>query len=250
MKRIIALLLTALLVVSLAACGKKSDDQTKDKTESATEAETAAETDAPIDGGWGDSQSVSVSDDVKAMFTKMNETLAGAQYEPIAYLSSQVVAGTNHLVLCKETATVPNAATTYAIVTVYEDLDGNAEITSIQNSEVAAPAPYDPENPVAGGWSEPESYELTDEAKAAFEKAVANLSGTKSTPLALLATQVVAGMNYRILAKATAAGTPEYMIVTVYEDPQGNAEITDTFSFPVDQGEEAEDGASASSQAE
>ena len=62
MKRIIALLLTALLVVSLAACGKKSDDQTKDKTESATEAETAAETDAPIDGGWGDSQSVSVSE--------------------------------------------------------------------------------------------------------------------------------------------------------------------------------------------
>ena len=56
------------------------------------------------------------------------ECITGMSYEPIACLGTQVVAGTNHLVLCKGTATVPDAKPVFTLVTVYEDLNDGAEM--------------------------------------------------------------------------------------------------------------------------
>ena len=87
---------------------------------------------------------------------------------------------------------------------------------------------------LVGGWSEPESPVVTDEAKAALEKATESLVGAEYTPVALLGTQLVAGTNYAILCKVTAVvpeAEPEFMLVVVYQDLNGNAEITDIYSF-------------------
>ena len=46
----------------------------------------------------------------------------------IFLLATQVVAGRNYRLLCKATVVSPDAASTYAIVTVYADLEGGAEI--------------------------------------------------------------------------------------------------------------------------
>ena len=63
-------------------------------------------------------------------------------------------------------------------------------------------------------------------------------AGMEYTPVALLATQVVAGTNYRLLCEARATvpdAEAEYVILTVYADLQGGAEITDTAEFTADE---------------
>ena len=237
MKKIIALILACLLVAALAACGEKTE---QNPTEAAPTETAADETEAPDAGGTGlvgaftDAESPVITDEFRKVFDKATETLTGVDYEPYAYLASQVVAGTNHLVLCKATPTVPDAVTTYALVTVYEDLNGNAEITDIQGSTASAPAPYDEENPVSGAYGEPDSPVVTAEAKDALAKGCEELDGVDYEAKALLGVQVVAGFNYQILCKATPV-VPDaqsyYVIVTVYADLEGGADVTDIIEF-------------------
>ena len=91
-------------------------------------------------GGWSYAESTEITDDIKKIMEKATETLTGAVYEPVAYIGSQVVAGTNHAILCKCTPSVPdlNGATTYVLVYVYADLQGNCEITETTDIEIKA----------------------------------------------------------------------------------------------------------------
>ena len=149
-------------------------------------------------------------------------------------LGTQVVAGTNHLFLCKTAPVVPGAAETYALVTVYEDLKGNASVTDVQNCEAKAPAAPDDGSMVAGGVTEAQTPEVTPDAKAALDKACQGLDGAKYEVKALLGTQVVAGTNYTLLCKITPVvpnASSHYAIVKVYEKPDGSAEISETFDF-------------------
>ena len=87
---------------------------------------------------------------------------------------------------------------------------------------------------MAGGRTDAASPEVTSDAKAAPEKACKGLDGAQYEAKALLATQVVSGVNYTLLCKVTPI-TPDavshYAVVTVYENALGNAEITDTSKF-------------------
>ena len=213
---IICIALIAGSILAFTACGKKDKENTEG---------------GEIVGGWAKADSAVITEDFQKVFDKALAELDGVDYVPVAYLSSQVVAGTNHRVLCKATPVVPDAKTTYAIMTIYEDLEGNAEITEIIPSDAEA---QNAEGNVAGGWTETETPELTDEAKKALEKACETLTGAEYAPVALLATQVVAGTNYRILCECKPVvpnAESSYVLVTVYADLQGNAEITDTVEF-------------------
>lgn len=220
---ILCLSLIASVVIAFSACGKNKDAE----KENTTDTESGGE----IVGGWTASASPVITDDFIKVFEKAVAELDGVDYEPVAYLASQVVAGRNHCVLCKATPVVPDAKTTYSIVYIYEDPEGNAEVTEIISSEADA---QNSGKDVTGGWTENDSLEMTDEAKTALEKACETLTGAEYTPVALLATQIVAGTNYRIICKSiSSVPFPEagYVIVTVYADLQGNAEITDTIEF-------------------
>lgn len=86
------------------------------------------------------------------------------------------------------------------------------------------------EEPIDGGWSTGEPTAPDAEQLAVFEKATETLTGASYTPVLLLSTQVVAGYNYRFLCKAHGSylESPEtWAIVEIYEDPQGNATLTD-----------------------
>ncbi|MBR3333477.1 MAG: hypothetical protein IKG23_04245 [Clostridia bacterium] len=81
-----------------------------------------------------------------------------------------------------------------------------------------------------GGWEIPsaEGEPLTEEAQAAFDKAMGKLVGAAYAPVALLATQVVAGTNYCILCRMTPVvpnPKPQWTLVYIYEDLEGNAKI-------------------------
>ena len=252
MKKLLIAALVLIMILSTAACAGQG--QTKGTTEPGTTAYAETDPDTPVVGGWSDTQSIEITDEVEAMFDKLNKTLTGAYYEPIVYLSSQVVAGTNHKVLCKMLPSAGNndAVGTYVIATVYEDLEGKAEVTELLYSGVAAPQPYHPDNPTTGGWSEPKNFEPTEEVKTAVKKAYETADSIPYDPVALLGSQVVAGMNYLVLCRSNPSGaaSSEYAILTVYANLQGKAETTDIANFAPEKDGSPADEVSASSQAE
>lgn len=86
----------------------------------------------PMLGGWTVSENIEITDEQKTVFDKALEGLLGVNYEPLAYLGSQVVAGTNHCFLCRSTVVAPGAVPQLALVYIYEGLDGHAEILNIE----------------------------------------------------------------------------------------------------------------------
>ena len=229
LKKLSVVLLAFVLLFVMVAFG--SSDQTSENT-------SETETSEPVAGGWElfDNKTNVLPEDVQASFDKASETFTGSELKPVAYVASQVVAGTNYMILCEAATTTEQPKTSYQMVVVYADLEGNAEITQIKefdlteytdgnNTEISA-------EQLAGGWQVAEdrsSVVIPQDAKDVFDKAVENLDGNELEPMALLGTQVVAGTNYAFLCFSTLQ-TEETIhgiqVVTVYEDLDGNAKIT------------------------
>ena len=92
------------------------------------------------------------------------------------------------------------------------------------------------EEPVVGGWTLAEDIVITDEQQAAFDKAMDRLLGVDYTALIYLGSQVVAGTNHCFLCRATVVypdAVPQYMLVYIYEDLEGNAEILSIVDFDI-----------------
>ena len=70
-------------------------------------------------------------EDAQAAFSKALEQLDGATYIPISLLSTQVVAGTNYCFLCQIMPVAPDPVPIWALVYIYADLQGNAEIMNV-----------------------------------------------------------------------------------------------------------------------
>lgn len=229
LKKLSVVLLAFVLLFVMAAFG--SSDQTSENT-------SETETSEPVAGGWElfDNKTNVLPEDVQASFDKASETFTGSELKPVAYVASQVVAGTNYMILCEAATTTEQPKTSYQMVIVYADLEGKAEITQMKEFDLTAYVEGDSTEisaeKLAGGWEPAEdrsSVVIPQEAKDVFDKAAGNLDGNELEPMALLGTQVVAGTNYAFLCFSTLQ-TEETIngiqVVTVYEDLDGNAEIT------------------------
>lgn len=86
-------------------------------------------------GGWNTDVDPEITDELKAVFEKGIEGLLGVTYEPYSYYATQIVAGRNHCFLCTATPVVPDAESYFAFVFLYEDLQGNVELTQIVTME-------------------------------------------------------------------------------------------------------------------
>ena len=93
--------------------------------------EAASDDGTPMVGGWNYAESAVITDDIKNAIYKAVEVKGGDAYEPVAYVGSQIVSGTNHAILCKTMPSVSgqDTASSLVLVYVYEDLQGNCEIT-------------------------------------------------------------------------------------------------------------------------
>ncbi len=182
------------------------------------------DTATPVLGGWKAAESPVITDDIKAVFDKGTENLVGVSYKPVAYLGSQVVAGTNYAILCAATPATLDPVQTYAVMYLYKDLQGNVTITDIVNSGVATNV----KEGTPGGWSWAASPEVPDGLKEVFISA--NNQTVAYEPIALLTTQVVAGTNYRLFCKAGGVDG-DYEFVTLYVGFDGKGEITATDAF-------------------
>lgn len=94
---------------------------------------TASALAEPLSGGWQNvpHEAAELPRDAQVAFDKALDGLDGAEYTPVALLSTQVVAGTNYCILCQITPVVPDATPTWALVYIYADLEGNAVITNV-----------------------------------------------------------------------------------------------------------------------
>ena len=84
-------------------------------------------------GGWSVADDQSITDEINNMFWQaMDSYQTGTitiAYTPVAFLGTQVVAGTNYAVLCR--ASEINKGRTWVFVYLYLDLEGNASILRI-----------------------------------------------------------------------------------------------------------------------
>jgi len=121
MSRMIALVLIALLVISLIP---------------------AAVAEEQIAGGWTPADDPTVTQERSDLFYKALGNLVGVEYTPVAYLGSQVVAGTNHCFLVQKRIVIPDAIPSYILVFIYEDLQHNAEVMNMADFDFGSFCTY------------------------------------------------------------------------------------------------------------
>ena len=77
-------------------------------------------------GGWQTTTDTTIDDKAQAAFDAAYDGDTKTDLEPVDLLATQIVSGTNYCFLCR-------SAAGYSLVYVYEDLQGDASITSIQD---------------------------------------------------------------------------------------------------------------------
>ncbi len=120
MKKLIALTL-ALLLMASAACAER------------------------LAGGWKPAEDPAVTEELRNLFDQGTAAITGVSYIPVAYLGSQVVAGTNHAFLCQAVTAYPGSLDTppaWAIVYLYQDLGGNVSVLSIADLDIGSLCAY------------------------------------------------------------------------------------------------------------
>ena len=88
-------------------------------------------------GTWQEAESPAMTEEATAAFNEATEGFVGVDYVPVALLSTQTVAGTNYRILCEATTVYPGTEMHYAVVNVYESLEGNANIISVTDGYVS-----------------------------------------------------------------------------------------------------------------
>lgn len=227
MKKTVSVCMTAAMAFSLLAGGAVQASALSAQAAKTAEPAAAVSEENCISGNWKRAADPTLTVKVRKTFDKAFDGLVGASYTPAAVLATRTTAkGTQYRVLCRMTVCYPGAQEQYVVVTLQRGLLGRAEILNVDDALCETDLVDDKE--MTGGWQKAQSPAMTDEAKAAFEKATEGLLCVDYVPVALLSTQVVAGTNYRILCEATEVypgAETHYAVMTVYEGLDGSANI-------------------------
>ena len=84
-------------------------------------------------GGWDldEVKGTALPQKVQTDFTAVTSELVGADYEPIAYLGSQQVNGTNYRILALQKLVTPDAGKRIVKMIIHEELDGSVRLLSV-----------------------------------------------------------------------------------------------------------------------
>lgn len=199
MKRI-ALVLAIVMLFSLAACGAKEPEITGDKGD--------------VVGGYTINTIAGELPEAAAAAFEAAET----EYTPLALIGQQLVAGTNYFILVNDNGELK-------VVKIYSSLEGKVElidtfdfdlskyysqelnVAKVGHEDGAAIAPSDVG---AGLTAMPQA--LATATSAAF----ADFDTLSLTPLAQVATQVVAGTNYALVCQGKTSEDDQgyiYMVI-------------------------------------
>lgn len=255
-KYLLAGLISVLLVCGMCACGHPDEIEGVGPEGAAENANSEQAEDGLVTGSLDAPASYRISQDEQVLFDEAMADYAVADVMPIAYLGSQIVAGTNHCFLCRFTDSIPDAKETYAFIRIYEDLNGKAVLRDVRDSHIETHM-ADAE----GSWSLPETPDLDDAAKNRYAEALGATGSDEYLPLCLLSqlengaggnteggAQASAegaegntgsgGKNECIFARTKAAGESQktkYVIAYLFEDSQGQLKVTEITDFNIDE---------------
>lgn len=198
-----------LLVATCVGCGKEEKEEEM------------------ITGGYSISETVAGTLPENALRAFNNATNNDGKYVPLACMGTQVVAGTNYMILTKTEEKL-------VVLVIYEDLNQTATITNTYDFNLTD---YITNNTnvtdntnLAGGWNVPSEGNLDampQQLATAWSEAFLDFKEISLEPLACLGTQVVAGTNYAMLARGTLDGeTLNLYMVIIYNDLDNNASVT------------------------
>ena len=199
----------------LVGCGKKED---KDADQ--------------VVGGWENTftnSQIGFDETLLELFKKANDNYKDMDLEPVAVLAKQVVAGTNYMILAKDSKE-------YKMVVLYKDLEGKASITNVSTFDYTKYINQNYANSaqaLVGGWTVESTGRLgmleDSNIQAAFDNATSAFAGMTYSPITVLGKQVVSGTNYAVLCfgKPSYDGMPEGVyLLTLYVKLDGTSEVT------------------------
>lgn len=168
--------------------------------------ESVSEEEIPLLGGWTayDGNTAELSDEEKEIYDEATADIDNLNFEPIRVVATQLVSGLNRAYLVYGNYSDSNSLPVYAIAVVYSDLNNVNTLTTL--------AFIDPMDlhlteatgeKLMGGWEGFTSGKAmmlpAEDVQSSFDN-VTKDAGVTLNPLALLNTQVVAGMNYLVLS--------------------------------------------------
>ena len=189
-------------------------------------------------GYWDDIISkdteVLLSEEEKSIFDAAAKKDKDMEYEPIALLAKQVVAGTNYMFFTKSHSKGEKGNYLYKIVIVYNDLKNNSKITYKQDFETVRyvyEETYNPNDKKTGAWKvslPKEDLTLGDKYQELYKNATNKLKGDEYYPIEVLAKQKNKGMNYAVLCygKKEEDKKPGIYILTLTEKEDGTQKVT------------------------
>ena len=225
------------LMLALVGCGNSQPSSSAASESSATESTGSEE----LVGGWEINREVASSffstDMAEAEFAEAAQPYKDRYLNPVAIIGSKLCENGDFRVAYLVQTSEEDAATAdWAFAFATQTPESGIAMDSL--------ATIDPANLLTvEKFTEPdfstdwvpdplwtgEPAQLPEDAQAAFDKAV-DAAGTKDrVPMALVATQVVAGTNYLFLVQNPPAkenGSSSFSFVTVYRDLQDNCSIT------------------------
>ena len=237
MKKMISVFGAATLAASLILTGCANSTETAEPAEEKTEETTGS---GAVLGGWEAYTDYAqlIAEDEKTYFEEATEKLLGVNYTPVQMLAKQVVSGTNYAYLAATETVTKDPVKGFAIVTVYVNLEGKAEVTNVAEIDINDIKVKDNiDDAKLGGWTVEDIGKvagISEDGEAAFSKAIEGFTGVGLKPIVLLATQTVSGKNYKFLCRGTtvtADPVTSLYVTTVYQDTEGKCTITENQVF-------------------
>ena len=138
MKKTVSVCMTAAMALSLLAGGAVQASALSAQAAKTAEPAAAVSEENCISGNWKRAADPALTDTVRKVFDKAFDGLEGVSYTPYALLASRTTAsGRQYGSLCKATVVYPGAEMHYAVVDVYESLEGNANIIGVTDGYVS-----------------------------------------------------------------------------------------------------------------
>ena len=231
LKQIISIMLISTIAVGISACtsGKSDHDEVPE----------------PETGAWTinhQQNKAKLPENVEKAFNKAIENHTKSTLEPVAYIGSQVVAGMNYMILCQDLPEGQEPEASYKIAIIYADLEGNAELTSLNDFDYVKYTEGEGKKSkggLSGGWyaaSEAVGSEIPENVMNAYGKATEAVcwEWAEVDLLAYLGSQVVSGTNYAILCHGKLTedeSVDQIFVAKIYEDTEGNAEVSNIYTI-------------------
>ena len=172
---------------------------------------------------------MNIPEDVLNKFNEAKKEILVLELEPVSILGTQVVSGTNYLILCKATSIEKPHPTNYQVVTMYVDLEGKSKITGSKefNYSLYVNRNIDIDSKLLVGgytvYTQIGESKLEKNIQEIFNKSTNN--DKKYSPILLFGKEKNDGTNYAVLTLENNDNVNSLNLLTIHEGNDGSISI-------------------------